>query len=109
MSTETTPEVQKPAKPAKPKGTPIGRLSLPQVDASLTECDKTIKSHSETVKAKLASNAAIPTPVLRELSRANAQKARLVHRRISILIEAGDTAAMELVEKLLKVKLAKAA
>jgi hypothetical protein len=108
MSTENTPEVQKPTKPAKPKSTPIGRLTLPQVDAALADCDRTVKSHSDTVKAKLSSNAAIPTNVLRELSRANALKSRLVMRRIALLVEAGDSVAMDLLDKLMKVKPAKA-
>ena len=108
MSTENTLEVQKPIKPAKPKGVPIGRLTLPQVDAALADCDKTVKAHSETVKTKLAANAPIPTAVLRELSRANTQRSRLVQRRMTLLIEAGDGPAMELIEKLVKLKATKA-
>ncbi len=109
MSTETTVETQKPAKPAKPKGVPIGRLTLSQIDAALGDCDKTVKAHSETVKTKLTANAAIPTSVLRELSRANTQRSRLVQRRITLLIESGDGTAMDLIDKLLKVKIAKTA
>jgi hypothetical protein len=109
MSPENTAETPKAAKPTKPKGVPIGRLTLPQIDAALADCDKAVKAHSETVKVKLAGNAAIPTSVLRELSRANTQRARLVQRRITLLIEAGDGAAMDLIEKLMKLKPAKAA
>lgn len=60
------------------KPTPIGRLAIIEVDKALAECEKTVKTHLETVKAKLASNAAIPGNVLRELSHANAMKAKLV-------------------------------
>lgn len=109
MSTETTTDVQKPAKTAKPKNTPIARLTLAQVDAALTDCDKTVKAHSETVKSKLAANAAIPGPILRELSRANTQRSRLALRRITLLVETGDAIAMDLLEKLMKVKPAKTA
>jgi hypothetical protein len=98
---------QAPVANAEPKPTPIGRLALTEVDKGLSECEKTIKVHSDMVKAKLAVNAAIPGNVLRELSRANAQKAKLVMRRISLLLESGDQAAVELVEKLMKIKPAK--
>lgn len=84
--------------------TPIGRLTLQEVDATLADCEKIIKSHSDTVKAKLAVNASIPSSVLRELSRANAEKGRLMMRRIALLIEYGDAAAQDLLDKLMKVK-----
>jgi hypothetical protein len=90
------------------KPTPIGRLAFSEVDKALADCEKTIKTHSDTVKAKLAGNAAIPGNILRELSRANAQKSKLVMRRIALLLEVGDQAAIDLVEKLMKVKPAKA-
>lgn len=89
------------------KPTPIGRLAILDVDKALAECEKTIKTHSDTVKAKLVVNAAIPGNVLRELSRANATKAKLVMRRISLVIESGDHAGMELIDKLVKLKVAK--
>jgi hypothetical protein len=100
---------QAPAKPPKaPKQatdkTPIGRLTMQEVDATLADCEKIIKSHSDTVKAKLAVNASIPSSVLRELSRANAEKGRLMMRRIALLIEYGDAAAQDLLDKLMKVK-----
>ena len=69
---------------------PIGRMTIGEVDAALTDCDKTIKSCSDLVKAKLATNAALPTNVLRDLSKANAHKGKLMMRRISLLIETPD-------------------
>jgi len=104
---------QAPAKtPKAPKQatdkTPIGRLTLQEVDATLADCEKIIKSHSDSVKAKLAVNASIPSSVLRELSRANAEKGRLMMRRIALLIECGDAAAQDLLDKLMKVKPVKA-
>jgi len=108
MSTENSPETSKSVKTAKVKGTPIGRLTLQQIDTALGECDKTVRTHSETVKAKLSSNNGIPTNVLRELSRANTMRSRLMLRRITLLIEVGDAPAMELIDKLIKVKPAKA-
>jgi hypothetical protein len=41
-------------------------------------------------------------------ARANADRGRLMMRRISLLIEAGDAAAMELLDKIMKLKPAKA-
>ncbi|MBV5331975.1 hypothetical protein JZU69_06410 [bacterium] len=45
---------------------------------------------------------------LRDLSKANAHKGKLMMRRISLLIETGEASAMELLDKLMKVKLSKA-
>ena len=107
MTEQTAPKTPKAPKQASDKPTSIGRMTLIEVDASLTECEKTIKAHSDTVKSKLTNNASIPSNVLRELSRANAQKGRLMMRRIALLIEAGDAAVMDLLDKLMKVKPAK--
>ena len=108
MAQETNPKLQTQTD-AKPKPTPIGWLTLAEVDAALSDCEKNIKSCSDAVKSKLNANAAIPTKVLQELSRTNAHRAKLVMRRVTLLIDGGDAAAMELLDKLMKVKPAKAA
>jgi hypothetical protein len=107
MADETNPKLEVKTD-AKPKPTPIGRLSLSEVDVALLDCEKSIKLCSDTVKAKLNGNAAIPTKVLQELSRTNGHRGKLMMRRISLLIEGGDAAVMELLDKLMKVKPAKA-
>jgi hypothetical protein len=104
MSEQTTEKPQKQQKTKPPRGTPIGRLGLGEVDAALAECERVIKVHSDTVKTKLSASAAIPPAALRELSRANSQRARLVMRRIGLLVESGDGAAVDLIEKLMKVR-----
>lgn len=83
-------------------------LSLTEVDGALAVYDKTIRMNTELVKTKLTSGGAIPSDVLRDLSVANKQKARLTMRRIALLIETGDTAVMDLIDKLCKIKPAKA-
>jgi hypothetical protein len=98
---------QKSPKEATEKATPIGRMTIGEVDAALTECDKTIKTCSDLVKVKLATNASLPTNVLRDLSKANAHKGKLMMRRISLLIESGEASALELLDKLMKVRLPK--
>lgn len=98
---------QKPQKEATEKATPIGRMTIGEVDAALADCDKTIKTCSDLVKAKLASNAALSTSVLRDLSKANAHKGKLMMRRITLLIDSGEASVMELLDKLMKVKLPK--
>ncbi len=108
MTEEITVEPVKIRKKPEAKTTPIGRLTLPEVDLALAACEKTVKAHIETVKAKLATNSSIPANVLRELSRENIQKARLIMRRIALLIETGDAAVMELLDKLCKIKPSKA-
>lgn len=102
----TTATTTKPAKAPKPSNgkTPIGRMTIAEVDVALAECEKVISTHSNTVKAKLTGNRSIPPNVLRDLSRANAQKGRLVMRRISQLMELGELAAVELIDKLMKVQ-----
>jgi hypothetical protein len=106
-------QIDESAAAAKPKNAnrppSIGKLAILDVDKALTDCEKTIKLHSETVRAKLSINAAIPGTILRELSRANAIKSRLVMRRIALLVEAGDQAALDLIDKLIKLKPAKVA
>ena len=102
----------KPVKIAKlpeEKTPSIGRMSMSEVDAALMTCEKNIKSHVETVKTKLNSNASISPEVLRDLSKGNSLKTRLVMRRIALLIETGDAAALELLDKLMKVKPARPA
>src|SRR5450759_2576227 len=85
MAQETNPKLQTQTD-AKVKPTPIGRLTLAEVDTALADCEKSIKSCSDAVKAKLNANAAIPTKVLQELSRTNVHRAKLVMRRITLLI-----------------------
>lgn len=87
---------------------PLRTLSLTEVDGALTAYDKTIRMNTELVKTKLTSGGAIPSDVLRDLSIANKQKARLTLRRIALLIETGDAAVMDLIDKLCKIKPGKA-
>ncbi len=86
----------------------IRTLSLTEDDGALAVYDKTIRMNTEIFKSKLTAGGAIPSEVLRDLSIANKQKARLTMRRIALLVETGDIAVMELVDKLCKIKLAKA-
>ena len=104
--TEQTAQPPKPAKTPKQSSdkTPIGRMTFGEVDVAIADCDKVITTHSAMVKVKLAGNAAIPPAILRDLSRANSQRSRLVMRRISLLLESGDQSAVELIDKLLKVQ-----
>ncbi len=86
----------------------IRTLSLTEVDGALAVYDKTIRMNTDLVKSKLVAGGAIPSDVLRDLSVANKQKSRLTMRRIALLIETGDAAAMDLVDKLCKIKPVKA-
>jgi hypothetical protein len=103
QTAQTAPKAPKAPKPTNGK-TPIGRMTIAEVDVALTDCEKIISSHSDIVKAKLTGNRSIPPNVLRDLSRANAQKGRLVMRRISQLLELGEPAATDLIDKLMKVQ-----
>jgi len=101
---QTVTEAQEDQSERRPKATPVARQSIAEVDSGLAECEKVIKACSDAVRTRLAGNGAIPPTILRDLARANAQRSKLVMRRITLLIEIGDGAAAELVEKLLKVK-----
>lgn len=107
MSEAVESKAVKIAKLPEEKSTSIGRMTLAEVDAALFACEKNIKTQIDTVKLKLNSNSALPPTVLRELSRGNSQKSRLMMRRISLLIDSGDAGVMDLVEKLCKIKPAK--
>lgn len=109
MSETADSKAMKIAKLPEEKSTSIGRLSLAEVDMALVTCEKNIKTQIETVKVKLNINASIPPAVLRELSKGNSQKSRLMMRRIALLIESGDSGVMELLDKLMKVKPARTA
>ena len=85
----------------------IRTLTLSEVDGALAVYDKTIRMNTELVKSKLTTGGTIPSDVLRDLSVASKQKARLTMRRIALLIETGDAGVMELIDKLCKIKPAK--
>ena len=103
--TEQTQTEKRAKAPKQPSDkTPIGKMTIREVDAALADCEKIISTHTAMVKVKLNSNASITPSILRDLSRANAQRGRLVMRRISQLVELGEPAALELIDKLLKVQ-----
>lgn len=104
----TTEQTTQPKNRRKTNEKSIRTLSLTEVDGALAVYDKTIRMNTELVKTKLTTGGTIPSDVLRDLSIANRQKARLTMRRIALLIETGDTAVMDLIDKLCKIKLAKA-
>ena len=103
-TTPTTEPAIQPKTRRKSNEKSIRTLSLTEVDGALAVYDKTIRMNTEMVKTKLNSGGAIPSDVLRDLSVANKQKARLTMRRIALLIETGDTAVMDLIDKLCKIK-----
>ena len=108
----TTPTTELSAQPKtrrKSNEKSIRALSLTEVDGALAVFDKTIRMNTELVKSKLNTGGTIPSEVLRDLSIANKQKARLTMRRIALLIETGDAAVMELIDKLCKIKPVKSA
>ena len=107
-TTPATEQVTQPKTRRKTNEKSLRTLSLTEVDGALAVYDKTIRMNTELVKTKLTSGGAIPSDVLRDLSVANKQKARLTMRRIALLIETGDTAVMDLIDKLCKIKPVKA-
>ena len=107
-SNNSAQQTTQPKNRRKTNEKPLRTLSLTEVDGALAVYDKTIRMSTELVKTKLTSGGAIPSDVLRDLSIANKQKARLTMRRIALLIETGDSAVMDLIDKLCKIKPAKA-
>lgn len=70
-------------------------MTIGEVDTALADCDKTIKVCSDMIKAKLASNATLSTAVLRDLSRANTHKSKLIMRR-SLTLTNGEARVVDL-------------
>lgn len=112
MNDQSTPATTQPEEQIKSRRTSeeksIRSLTLAEVDGALAVYDKTIRMNTELVKTKLSAGGHLPSDVLRDLSVANKQKSRLTMRRIALLIETGDAAVMDLVDKLCKLKPAKA-
>lgn len=104
----TTEQTTQPKTRRKTNEKSIRTLSLTEVDGALAVYDKTIRMNTELVKTKLTTGGTIPSDVLRDLSIANKQKARLTMRRIALLIETSDAAVMDLIDKLCKIKPVKA-
>ncbi len=104
----TTPPAVQPKQRRNSGGKPIRSLTLIEVDEALIIYEKSIKVNTDLIKSKLSGTGALPIAALKELSKANVQRMRLIMRRIAVLIETGDAAAMELVDKLCKVKPSKA-
>jgi hypothetical protein len=112
MNDQSTPATTQPEEQIKSRRTSdeksIRSLTLAEVDGALAVYDKTIRMNTELVKTKLSAGGHLSSDVLRDLSVANKQKSRLTMRRIALLIETGDAAVMDLVDKLCKLKPAKA-
>jgi hypothetical protein len=85
--------------------TTLSRMNIDEVDATLRQCDVSLKEVSSAIKELLEKGVqSIPADKLKQLRQINARKAKLIVRRITLLSQSADTGVKELLDQLLAIK-----
>jgi len=87
---------------------PIGKMSLAEVDAAFSNAEATIKRLNESVKAAFEANHPVNVDDLRQLQRMGQRRTKLMLRRVALVIANPSSQATDLLDKLMKVKIAQA-
>ena len=87
---------------------PIGKMSLAEVDAAFSNAEATIKRLNESVKAAFEANHPVNVDDLRHLQRMGQRRTKLMLRRVALVIANPSSQATDLLDKLMKVKIAQA-
>ena len=87
---------------------PIGKMSITEVDAAFTNAEATIKRLNESVKAAFEANHPVNVDDLRQLQRMGQRRTKLMLRRIALVVANPSSQANDLLDKLMKVKVAQA-
>ena len=87
---------------------PIGKMSLAEVDAEFANAEATIKRFNESVIAAFEANHPVNVDDLRQLQRMGQRRTKLMLRRIALVVSNPSTQANDLLDKLMKVKVAQA-
>lgn len=90
------------------KQQPIGRMSIAEVDAEFANAETTIKRLNESVKAAFEVNHPVNVDDLRQLQRMGQRRTKLMLRRIALVVANPSSQANDLLDKLMKVKVAQA-
>ncbi len=87
---------------------PIGKMSIAEVDAEFANAEATIKRLNESVKAVFEANHPVNVDDLRQLQRMGQRRTKLMLRRIALVVANPSSQANDLLDKLMKVKVAQA-
>lgn len=86
----------------------IGKMNIAEVDAEFAKVEATIKRLNESVKAAFESNQPVNVDDLRQLQRMGQRRTKLMLRRIALVVANPSSQANDLLDKLMKVKVAQA-
>lgn len=87
---------------------PVGKMSIAEVDAEFAKAEATTKRLNESVKAAFEANQPVSVDDLRQLQRLGQRRTKLMLRRVALVIANPSSQATDLLEKLMKVKIAQA-
>lgn len=87
---------------------PIGKMSIAEVDAEFANAEITIKRLNESVKAAFEASQPVNVDDLRQLQRMGQRRSKLMMRRIALIVANPSSQANDLLDKLMKVKVAQA-
>lgn len=87
---------------------PIGKMTIAEVDAEFAKAEATTKRLNESVKAAFEANQPVNVDDLRQLQRLGQRRTKLMLRRIALVIANPSSQATDLLDKLMKVKIAQA-
>ena len=85
---------------------PVGKMSIAEVDAEFANAETTIKRLNESVKAAFEANNPVNVDDLRQLQRMGQRRTKLMLRRIALVVANPSSQANDLLDKLMKVKVA---
>lgn len=87
---------------------PIGKMSIEEVDAEFANAEASIKRLNESVKAAFEASQPVNVDDLRQLQRMGQRRTKLMLRRIALVVANPSSQANDLLDKLMKVKVAQA-
>lgn len=85
---------------------PIGKMTIVEVDAEFAKAEATTKRLNESVKAAFEANQPVNVDDLRQLQRLGQRRTKLMLRRVALVIANPSSQATDLLDKLMKVKIA---
>lgn len=86
----------------------IGKMNIAEVDSEFAKADATTKRLNESVKAAFEANQPVNVDDLRQLQRLGQRRTKLMLRRVALVIANPSSQATDLLDKLMKVKIAQA-
>jgi DNA replication initiation complex subunit (GINS family) len=86
----------------------INKMSIADVDAEFAKVEAGTKRLNESVKAAFEANQPVNVDDLRQLQKLTQRRTKLMLRRIALLVANPTSQATDLLDKLMKVKVAQA-